>query len=73
MEPRRLQIPTSMQDTLPGECARKRRLEQEVRRLMLPEGLRCVESLAFMTAMDDDTEMELYIPSTLEEIGYECI
>ena len=44
--------------------------EQEVRRLILPEGLRCVEPLAFMTAMDDDAEMELYIPSTLEEIGY---
>ena len=37
---------------------------------MLPEGLRCVEPLAFMTVMDDDAEMELYIPSTLEEIGY---
>ena len=44
--------------------------EQEVRRLMLPEGLRCVEPLAFMTVTDDDAEMELYIPSTLEEIGY---
>lgn len=44
--------------------------EQEVRRLMLPEGLRCVESLAFMTVTDDDAEMELYIPSTLEEIDY---
>ena len=44
--------------------------EQEVRRLILPEGLRCVEPLAFMTAMDDDAEMELYIPSTLEEISY---
>ena len=28
---------------------------------MLPEGLRCVEPLAFMTEMDDDAEMELYI------------
>lgn len=37
---------------------------------MLPEGLRCVEPLAFMTEMDDDAEMELYIPSSLEEIGY---
>lgn len=37
---------------------------------MLPEGLRCVEPLAFMTVTDDDAEMELYIPSTLEEIGY---
>ena len=34
---------------------------QKVRRLMLPEGLRCVEPLAFMTEMDDDAEMELYI------------
>lgn len=28
---------------------------------MLPEGLRCVEPLAFMTEMEDDAEMELYI------------
>lgn len=41
-----------------------------MRRLILPEGLRCVEPLAFMTVTDDDAEMELYIPSTLEEIGY---
>lgn len=34
---------------------------QKVRRLMLPEGLRCVEPLAFMTEMEDDAEMELYI------------
>ena len=34
---------------------------QKVRRLMLPEGLRCVEPLAFMAEMDDDAEMELYI------------
>ena len=27
MERRRLQIPSGMQDTLPGECAGKRRLE----------------------------------------------
>lgn len=37
---------------------------------MLPEGLRCVEPLAFMTEMEDDAEMELYIPSSLEEIDY---
>ena len=60
-----LTIPTSAERI--GRCAFT---EQEVRRLMLPEGLRCVEPLAFMTATDDDTEMELYIPSTLEEIGY---
>ena len=60
-----LTIPTSAERI--GRCAFT---EQEVRRLMLPEGLRCVEPLAFMTVTDDDTEMELYIPSTLEEIGY---
>ena len=62
---RELTIPTSVEHI--GCCAFT---EQEVRRLMLPEGLRCVEPLAFMTAMDDDAEMELYIPSTLEEISY---
>ena len=60
-----LTIPTSVERI--GRCAFT---EQEVRRLMLPEGLRCVEPLAFMTAMGDDAELELYIPSTLEEIGY---
>ena len=29
MERRRLQIPSGMQDTLPGECAGKRRLEDK--------------------------------------------
>ena len=33
MERRRLQIPSGMQDTLPGECAGKRRLEDKLRRL----------------------------------------
>ena len=59
-----LTIPASVERI--GCCAFT---EQEVRRLMLPEGLRCVEPLAFMTVTDDDAEMELYIPSTLEEIG----
>lgn len=62
---RELTIPTSVEHI--GCCAFT---EQEVRRLILPEGLRCVEPLAFMTVTDDDAEMELYIPSTLEEIGY---
>ena len=60
-----LTIPASVERI--GCCAFT---EQEVRSLMLPEGLRCVEPLAFMTVTDDDAEMELYIPSTLEEIGY---
>lgn len=60
-----LTIPASVERI--GCCAFT---EQEVRRLILPEGLRCVEPLAFMTVTDDDAEMELYIPSTLEEIGY---
>ena len=62
---RELTIPTSVEHI--GCCAFT---EQEVRRLILPEGLRCVEPLAFMTVTDADAEMELYIPSTLEEIGY---
>ena len=51
-----LTIPTSVENI--GCCAFA---GQKVRRLMLPEGLRCVEPLAFMTEMDDDAEMELYI------------
>lgn len=51
-----LTIPTSVENI--GYCAFA---GQKVRRLMLPEGLRCVEPLAFMTEMDDDAEMELYI------------
>lgn len=65
---RELTIPTSVEHI--GCCAFT---EQEVRRLILPEGLRCVEPLAFMTVTDDDAEMELYIPSTLEEIGYDWL
>ena len=57
MEPRRLQIPTGMQDTLPGECARKRRLEQEVRRLFALSGYQEVETpvLEFYDTLDDPT------------------
>ena len=57
MEPRRLQIPTGMQDTLPGECARKRRLEQEVRRLFALSGYQEVETpiLEYYDALDDLT------------------
>ena len=33
MASRKLQIPSGMQDTLPGECARKRQLEQTLRHL----------------------------------------
>lgn len=57
MESRRLQIPTGMQDTLPGECARKRRLEQEVRRLFALSGYQEVETpiLEYYDALDDPT------------------
>ena len=51
-----LTIPTSVENI--GYCAFA---GQKVRRLMLPGGLRCVEPLAFMTEMEDDAEMELYI------------
>ena len=44
MDQRRLQIPSGMQDTLPGECARKRQLEGTLRRLFTLEGYQEVET-----------------------------
>ena len=57
MEQRRLQIPSGMQDTLPGECARKRQLEGLLRRLFTLEGYQEVETpiLEFYDALDDRT------------------
>ena len=53
----RLQIPSGMQDTLPGECARKRSLEQEFRRLFASHGYQEVETpiLEYYDALDDAT------------------
>ncbi|MCH5287718.1 MAG: ATP phosphoribosyltransferase regulatory subunit [Christensenellaceae bacterium] len=57
MADRRLQIPSGMQDTLPGECARKRGLELEFRRLFALRGYQEVETpiLEYYDALDDAT------------------
>ena len=57
MEQRRLQIPSGMQDTLPGECARKRQLEGLLRRLFILEGYQEIETpiLEYYDALDDRT------------------
>lgn len=53
----RLQIPTGMQDTLPGECAGRRALEAFFRRLFAASGYREIETpvLEFYGALDDQT------------------
>ena len=57
MEQRRLQIPSGMQDTLPGECARKRQLEGQLRRLFTLQGYQEIETpiLEYYDALDDRT------------------
>ncbi len=57
MERRNLQIPSGMQDTLPGECARKRQLEGQLRRLFTLEGYQEIETpiLEYYGALDDRT------------------
>ncbi len=57
MTHRKLQIPSGMQDTLPGECARKRRLEQELRTLFTLHGYQEIETplLEYYDALDDQT------------------
>ena len=57
MEQRRLQIPSGMQDTLPGECARKRQLEGLLRQLFTVQGYQEVETpiLEYYDALDDRT------------------
>ena len=57
MEQRKLQIPSGMQDTLPGECARKRQLESQLRRLFTLQGYQEVETpiLEYYDALDDRT------------------
>ncbi len=51
------QIPRGMQDTLPGECARKRQLEGELRRLFTLQGYQEIETpiLEYYGALDDRT------------------
>lgn len=53
----KLQIPTGMQDTLPGECQAKRRLEGELRRLFRLSGYQEIETpiLEYFDALDDAT------------------
>lgn len=57
MEQRRLQIPSGMQDTLPGECARKRQLESLLRSLFTLQGYQEIETpiLEYYDALDDRT------------------
>lgn len=57
MAQRRLQIPSGMQDTLPGECSRKRQLEGLLRHLFTMQGYQEVETpiLEFYDALDDRT------------------
>lgn len=55
MESRKLQIPTGMQDTLPGECLAKRGLEHQLRRLFALHGYQEIETpvLEYYGALDD--------------------
>ena len=57
MEQRKLQIPSGMQDTLPGECARKRQLENMLRNLFTLQGYQEIETpiLEYYDALDDRT------------------
>ncbi|MBQ8201436.1 MAG: ATP phosphoribosyltransferase regulatory subunit [Clostridia bacterium] len=57
MENRKRQIPSGMQETLPGECARKRQLEQKLRQLFTLEGYQEIETpiLEYYDALDDRT------------------
>ena len=53
----RLTVPTGMQDTLPGECARKRELERDLRALFGGSGYQEIETpiLEYYRALDDRT------------------
>ena len=57
MKNRRLQIPSGMQDTLPGECLRKRQLEQRLREQFRLSGYQEIETpvLEYYDALDDQT------------------
>ena len=57
MSARRLQIPTGMQDTLPGECCARRELEQKLRSLFRLAGYREIGTpiLEYYDALDDAT------------------
>lgn len=57
MENQKLQIPTGMQDTLPGECRAKRQLEGKLRTLFTLHGYQEIETpvLEYYNALDDAT------------------
>ncbi len=57
MNRRKRQIPSGMQDTLPGECTRKRQLEAELRSLFTLSGYQEIETpiLEYYDALDDQT------------------
>lgn len=57
MENRKLQIPTGMQDTMPGECRVKRQLESAMRALFALHGYEEIETpiLEYYGALDDAT------------------
>ena len=57
MEQRRLQIPSGMQATLPGECAGKRQLEELLRHSFTTQGSQEIETpiLEYYDALDDRT------------------
>lgn len=57
MTSRKLQIPTGMQDTLPGECKAKRSMEHQLRKLFALHGYQEIETpiLEYYDALDDHT------------------
>ena len=57
MNQKKLQIPEGMQDTLPGECVRKRSIEGELRTLFALHGYQEIETpcLEYYQALDDAT------------------
>ena len=57
MSNKKLQIPNGMQDTLPGECARRRALEGDMRRLFRLAGYQEIATpiLEYYDALDDAT------------------
>ena len=57
MESRKLQIPTGMQDTLPGECRARQELAARLRRLFALSGFMEIETpvLEYYEVLDDST------------------
>jgi ATP phosphoribosyltransferase, regulatory subunit len=67
------QIPEGMQDTLPGECSRKRKVEQALRGLFARYGYEEIETplLEYYNVMDDETFgfNEAYVWKTFDRRG----